>query len=116
MKKSLLVLLLAVLLPSLLLGWLALRTTEEQQIVLERRTVELYQKETDQVATAASSLVNEQRRLFGDTLRQLLAEEKPRALAEHFAAQLRSRWPQKAVGFAIDRTGNLFSPSARESA
>src|SRR3954453_8142574 len=109
MKKRLLVLLLAVLLPSLLLGWLALRTTEEQQIVLERRTVELYQKETDQVATTASSLINEQRRQFGETLRQLLAEEKPQALAAHFTAQLRRRWAQPAVGFAIDRTGHLFS-------
>src|SRR3954463_892199 len=115
MKKSLLVLLLAVLLPSLLLGWLALRSTEEQQIVLERRTAELYQKETDQVATTASSLINEQRRLFGETLRQLLAEENPQQLAKLFTAPLRSRWSQSAVGFAIDRTGHLFSPSARDA-
>ena len=116
MKKSLLVLLLAVLLPSLLLGWLALRSTEEQQIVLERRTAELYQKETDQVATTASSLINEQRRVFGETLRQFLAEEKPKDLAVHFTTLLRTRWPQPAVGFAIDRTGHLFAPTTRDAA
>ena len=38
MKKSIWIFLLAVLLPSVVLGWLALRRAGEQQIVLERRT------------------------------------------------------------------------------
>src|SRR6476469_6552100 len=99
MKKSLLVLLLAVLLPSLLLGWLALRSAQEQQIVLERRTAELFQKETESVAAAARSVVSEQRRLFAETLQRLLAEEEPRVLAAHFTASLRQRWTQPALGF-----------------
>src|SRR4051812_31914760 len=116
MKKSLLVLLLAVLLPSLLLGWLALRSVEEQQIVLERRTAELYQKETDSIAAAARSVVSEQRRLFAETLRQMLAEEEPQALAKHFTASLRQRWPQAAIGFALQADGRLFSPTTRDAA
>ena len=50
MKKSIWIFLLAVLLPSAVLGWLALRSAEEQQIVFERRTAELYQKETEALA------------------------------------------------------------------
>ncbi len=115
MKKSFLVLLLAVLLPSLLLGWLALRSAQEQQIVLERRTAELYQQETDNVAAAARSLVSEQRRVFAETLRQLLARDEPQALAGHFTAALRAHWPQPAMGFALDDAGRFLSPTAREA-
>ncbi len=115
MKKSFLVLLLAVLLPSLVLGWLALRGTREQQIVLERRTAELYQQQTDTLATAARSLISEQRRVFADTLRQLLAEEAPPALANRFTGALRARWQQPAVGFALDDAGRFLSPTIRDA-
>ncbi len=116
MKKSFLVLLLAVLLPSLLLGWLALRSAREQQIILERRTAELYQRETDNVATTARSLVSEQRRIFAETLRQLLAQENPGALAGHFTTLLRARWSQPAIGFALDDAGRFLSPTVRDGA
>lgn len=115
MKKSLLVLLLAVLLPSLVLGWLALRSAQEQQIVLERRTAELYQKETDTVATAARSLISAERRAFAETLRQMLSSEKPQQLAGHFAVSLRTAWPQPAVGFALTTEGIICSPNLHDA-
>jgi signal transduction histidine kinase len=115
MKKSLLVLLLAVLLPSLVLGWLALRSAQEQQIVFERRTAELYQKETETVATAARSLISAERRAFAETLRQLLIGEKPQQLAGHFAVSLRSAWPQPAVGFALTTEGMICSPNLHDA-
>lgn len=116
MKKSFLVLLLAVLLPSLLLGWLALRNAREQQIVLERRTAELLQRETDSVATTARSLVSEQRRNFAETVRQLLAQENPHTLADRFTVLLRSRWQQPAIGFALNDAGHFLSPTVRDAA
>lgn len=115
MKKSLLVLLLAILLPSLVLGWLALRSAQEQQIVLERRTTELYQKETDAIATAARSIVSAERRAFAETLRQMLASEKAQTLAGHFAVSLRSAWPQPAVGFALTTDGMICSPNLHDA-
>ena len=48
MKRSIWIFLLAIVLPSIGLGWLALRSANEQQIILERRTAELYQKAADQ--------------------------------------------------------------------
>lgn len=116
MKKSFLVLLLAVLLPSLLLGFLALRNVQEQQIVLERRTAELYQQQTDKVATSARSLISEQRHAFAETLRQLLAEENATVLASHFTARLRTRWNQPAIGFALDEAGHFLSPTLQDAA
>jgi signal transduction histidine kinase len=107
--------LVAIVLPSIGLGWLALRSANEQQIVLERRTAELYQKETDAVAGEARGLIDEERRAFAERVRQLLASESPSQLAKDFAAKLTRVWPRPAIGFALSAEGNLISPSAEEA-
>jgi hypothetical protein len=111
LKKSIWIFLLAVLLPSLVLGWLALRSAEEQQIILERRTAELYQKETESAAAAVRAGIDEQRRAFNDAVNALLARSDARKLGGEFAALLPGAWPRKAVGFAIDRDGRMLSPT-----
>lgn len=109
-------LLLAVLLPALLLGGLALRTTREQQIILERQTAELCQKETDSVAAAARAVVADRREAFSDAVRELLAKTRAPALAPQFTSALAKRWPQPAVGFALDPSGRLVAPTTADVA
>lgn len=115
MKRSIWIFLLAIVLPSIGLGWLALRSANEQQIILERRTAELYQKETDAVASEARGLIEEERRAFAERVRQLLASESAPQLARDFAAKLSRAWPRPAIGFALSADGNLISPSAEEA-
>ena len=115
MKRSIWIFLLAIVLPSIGLGWLALRSANEQQIILERRTAELYQKETDAVASAARTLIEEERRAFAEQVRQLLAGSSAPELARDFAAKLSRAWPRPAIGFALSAEGNLISPSAEEA-
>jgi signal transduction histidine kinase len=114
-KRSIWIFFLAIVLPSIGLGWLALRSANEQQIILERRTAELYQKETDAVASAARGLIEEERRAFADRVRQLLAGESAPQLAQDFAAKLSRASPRPAIGFALSAEGNLISPSAEEA-
>jgi signal transduction histidine kinase len=114
-KRSIWIFLLAIVLPSVGLGWLALRSANEQQIILERRTAELYQKETDAVASAARTLIEDERRAFADRVRQLLASESAPELARDFAAKLSRAWPRPAIGFALSADGNLISPSEEEA-
>jgi signal transduction histidine kinase len=114
-KRSIWIFLVAIVLPSVGLGWLALRSANEQQIILERRTAELYQKETDAIASAARSLIEEERRAFAERVRQLLASESAAELARDFAAKLTRAWPRPAIGFALSADGNLISPSAEEA-
>jgi signal transduction histidine kinase len=114
-KKSIWIFLLAVLVPSVVLGWLALRSASEQQIILERRTAELYQKETEAVAAAARTLIDDERRAFNNAVQQLLAKEEPAKLARSFAVQLSKEWQRKAVGFALGADGKLISPSASDA-
>jgi len=114
-KRSIWIFLLAIVLPSIGLGWLALRSANEQQIILERRTAELYQKETDAVASEARGLIEEERRAFAERVRQLLANSSAPELARDFAAKLARAWPRPAIGFALSAEGNLISPSAEEA-
>src|ERR1043166_5369812 len=111
MKKSVWIFLLAVFLPGAVLGWLALRSAEEQQIVFERRTAELYQKETESLAVTVRDTVDAERRVFGETVHRLLAKGDAEALARDFTNTLADAWEMKAVGFAINREGKLVSPS-----
>ena len=115
MKRSIWIFFLAILLPSIGLGWLALRGANEQQIILERRTAELYQKETDAVASAARSLIEEERRAFADRVRQLKADATASEISRDFATKLSGVWTRRAIGFALSSEGNLISPSAQEA-
>ncbi|MDR3403153.1 MAG: HAMP domain-containing sensor histidine kinase [Chthoniobacter sp.] len=115
MKKSIWIFLLAVLLPSIVLGWLALRSADEQQIILENRTAALYQKETENAAVAARSLIDDQRRAFNETVRQLLAKADPQMLADNFSTELAKAWPRKAIGFSIGANGNLCAPAPQRA-
>ena len=110
MKKSIWIFLLAVLLPSIVLGWLAVRSADEQQIILENRTAALYQKETENAAVAARALVDDERRAFNETVRQLLAKANPQLLANNFSTELARTWPRKAIGFSLGETGMLCAP------
>lgn len=116
MRKSLWIFLLAVLVPSAVLGWLALRSAEEQKIILERRTLELYQHETEALATATRGVIDEQRRAFNDAVRKMLAQSSADDLAKKFSAELPKTWPINAVGFTIGQDGRLLSPSPRAAA
>ncbi len=116
MTKSAAIFLLAVLAPSVVLGWLALRSAQEQQIILERRTAELYQTEADRLAANARAIVDDQRRGFEEAVRKLIAERTPDRLAREFASALAGAWPRKAVGFAIGRDGRILSPTAQDAA
>jgi signal transduction histidine kinase len=114
-KRSIWIFLFAIVLPSIGLSWLALRSANEQQIILERRTAELYQKETDAVAISARILIEEERRAFAAQVRRLMASESAPELARDFAAKLSRVWPRPAIGFALNVEGNLISPSAEEA-
>ena len=116
MKKSIWIFLLAVLLPSVVLGWLALRSAEEQQIILEKRTAELYQTETENAASAARALIDDERRAFNEAVRRLLAKGGAQKLANNFSTELEKEWPRKAVGFALNSAGTICAPPTQRAA
>src|SRR5882724_8321331 len=111
MKKVALVLLLAVIAPSLALAWLAVRSLRDQEYLLQRQQSLLYQGVADAVATESQSLLNSYEREFAAVVAQMLAGHSPPEITATFDDQLRQRWPLAQVGFAVSITGSILSPS-----
>ncbi|HTY89527.1 MAG TPA: histidine kinase dimerization/phospho-acceptor domain-containing protein, partial [Candidatus Acidoferrum sp.] len=111
MKRVALVFVLAVLLPSLVLAWLALRSLRDQQFLLERQEALLCQQVTDALAAKISDFLAQQQQAFGAQVESLLAGRDARAAAAQFDAELRRRWPLAEVGFCVTVSGQILSPS-----
>ena len=116
-KKSVWIFLLIVLLPAVVLGWLALRSADEQRFILERRTAELFQTEVDAVASTIREAMIVERQSFAAAVRRLLADKPDAtALARDFSNTLPEVWKRKAVGFALGPDGKLLAPSPATAA
>ncbi len=111
MKKVALVLLLAVVVPSLVLAWLAVRSLRDQEYLLQRQQSLLYQGVADAVANEAQTLLNSYEREFAGTVGLMLVGHAPEEVTRTFDDQLRQRWPLAQVGFAVNLTGTILSPS-----
>ena len=111
MKKIALVFALAVFVPSLLLAWLAVRSLRDQQLVLERQQLLLYQEVADSLAKAAEDYLSQQQHDFGQQVETLLAKQNTDAIAKSFDDRLRTNWPVADVGFVVTQNGLLVCPS-----
>src|ERR1017187_1514020 len=110
MKKVALVFVLAVLLPSLVLAWLAVRSLRDQQFLLERQQSLLCQHVTDTLAQNISDYLAQRQQEFGTQVESLLAGRDARTAAVRFDSELRQRWPLADVGFCVTLSGQILSP------
>jgi signal transduction histidine kinase len=111
MKKVALVFVLAVLLPSLVLAWLAMRSLRDQQFLLERQQSLLDQRVTDTLAQNISDYLAQRQQEFAAQVESLAASGDPQTLAAQFDNQLRQHWPLAEVGFCVTASGKILSPS-----
>src|SRR5436190_1936385 len=111
MKKVALVFLLAVFVPSLVLAWLAVRSLEDQQFVLERQQSLLYQGIADARAKEVQEALAEYQRDFTLKVSGLLSSHTPQETAKTFDDLLRKDWPLAQVGFVVTLTGDIICPS-----
>ena len=110
MKKVAFVFVVAVLVPSLVLAWLAVRSLRDQQFLLERQQSLLYQRVTDALAKNVSDHLSRQQQLFSQ-LAEMLGRKNPRDAAIQFDNQIRQMWPLAEVGFCVTLSGNITCPS-----
>ncbi|MFZ0828075.1 MAG: ATP-binding protein [Verrucomicrobiia bacterium] len=111
MKKVALVFVVAVLLPSLVLAWLAVRSLRDQQFLLERQQSLLCQRVTDALAQNISDYLAQQQQAFGAQVEDLAAGKDAQAVAAEFDSELRTRWPLAEVGFCVTLSGKILAPS-----
>ncbi len=110
MKKVAVVFVLAVLLPSLILAWLAVRSLRDQQFVLERQQSLLHQGVTDSTAKQIQDLILAHQHEFGSQIEAMLAHNSAREIANSFDERLRTNWPPAKVGFVVTTGGEVLSP------
>lgn len=115
MKKVAIVFVLAVIAPSLVLAWLAVRSLRDQEAVVERQQTLLYQAVADTVAREVGAKLGEERQLFIQRVEALLQTNSPRDLAARFDATLRPEWPLAEIGFAVSLEGKVLAPSLFDS-
>ena len=112
MKKVAIVFVVAVLVPSLVLAWLAVRSLRDQQFLLERQQSLLDQRVTDALATDIASRLAQQQQEFSAQVENLAAGKDAREVAAQFDNQLRQSWPLAEVGFCVTLSGKILSPAA----
>ncbi len=110
MKKVALVFVVAVILPSLVLAWLAVRSLRDQQFLLERQQSLIDQHATDALAQNISDYLAQQQQEFSAQVESLAATGDVQKLAAQFDDQLRRRWPLAEVGFCVTAAGKILSP------
>ena len=110
MKKVALVFVLAVLVPSLVLAWLAVRSLRDQQFLLERQQSLLDQHVTDTLAQNISDYLTQRQREFSAQVENMAAAGDARTLASRFDDELRKHWPLAEVGFCVTASGKILSP------
>lgn len=117
MRRSAWIFLAVILLPSLVLAWMAVRSARDQQVILEHQQAIICQDITDTLAKQIQDQVDSARLSFMQTTDQILQREKnssPQTLATSFNQQLRRSWSLAEVGFVVDSRGVVYSPSPGE--
>lgn len=116
MKRVALLFVLAVLVPSVVLAWLAGRSLSDQHFILERQQSLLYQNVADAVAKQVQTLLDEAVRGFGLEVEALLLAQRTNGFPQDFDDSLRARWPLADVGFAVGTNGSLLAPQPTKRA
>lgn len=114
MKKVALIFVLAVLLPSLVLGWLAVRSLRDQQFLLERQQSLLCQRVTDTLAQNIAGQLLQWQQEFNAQVEGIVDGQNPRSVAAGFDNLIRQRWPLADVGFCVTLSGKILAPSPND--
>jgi signal transduction histidine kinase len=109
MRKFALIFVLAVFLPSVVLGWLALDSLRNQGFVFERQQELLLQGTSDTLAERIRGILGEKLNEFGNQVDQLASGTDVVAFDE----RIRAIWPAATVGFVVTLNGKLVAPSAK---
>jgi signal transduction histidine kinase len=111
MRKVAIIFLLALIVPSGALAWLALRSLHDEQLILRARQTQLFQAVADSFAQQTQTLISDKQREFGNTVEAMLTTAPLDEVANTFDERVRKAWPWAEVGFAVTLDGNVTSPN-----
>jgi signal transduction histidine kinase len=111
MRKVAWAFVLAVILPSLILAWLAVRSLRDQQFLLERQQSLLYQGVTDGVAKDVQDVLGQFQHTFTAKTVLILQQHSVDEASLSFDELLRKEWNLARVAFTVTLNGKILSPS-----
>ncbi|HXF10011.1 MAG TPA: hypothetical protein VN625_04445, partial [Desulfuromonadaceae bacterium] len=111
MKKVAIVFVVAVILPSLALAWLAVRSLRDEQFLVERQESLLCQRATDSLAQNISEYLAQKQQEFNAQVESIVGNNDAREIGAQFDNEIRRRWSLADVGFCVTLSGRILSPS-----
>ena len=112
MRRAALIFLAAVLLPCLVLAWLAIRSEEDQQVILQHQQAIIDQGVTDSLAlNVRTKMDGRAGRFRPHHPADADAGRSPRGFGGRIRPEIRRAWPLAQVGFAVDLQGTLYAPA-----
>lgn len=115
MKKLATVFLVAVLVPTVVLAWLALRSMRDQEIVVNSQRALLHQRATDALAADINLYMDDVRVYFAQIVGEMLEEDGVEKLSGSFNERLQDAWSQASHGSVVTEEGTILSPTAEEA-
>jgi signal transduction histidine kinase len=115
MRRAAWIFLAAILLPCLVLAWLAVRSEQDQQVILQHQQAIIDQGVADSLAQNVRNQMDGVITDFVQTNQRMLATAgSPHELAQGFNHKIREAWPLAQVGFAVDLQGTIYAPDRSE--
>lgn len=116
MRKIGIIFVATVLTPSLVLAWLAFRSLRDQELVIERQRVLLYEAAAQSVVKDIVEFFAYEQSQFGQAIESALVKENPLRLAETFDPAVMNMYGLADVGFAVTLEGRMLAPSLLDRA
>jgi len=111
MKKLAIVFVVAVLVPSVVLAWLAMRSLRDQEIVVQSQLALLHQGRTDSLAADLRVAMDDIRSYFGTLIDELVEENDTEFLCTQIDPIVRSRWGQALTAAVVTESGEWLAPA-----
>jgi len=111
MKRLAAVFLVAVLVPTLALAWLAVRSMRDQELVINSQRALLHQRSADALAGDLRVFLDDVRVFYGQLVDEMIEEQGPETLSRNFDELIRTRWSQARFGSVVTDTGEIVSPA-----
>lgn len=110
MKKLATVFIVAVMVPTLVLAWLAVRSMRDQEIVINSQRALLHQRASDALAADLNTFMDDVRFFFSQLVDELVVEQGAEPLSRNFDTVIQDRWKQASFGCVVTDDGKFLSP------
>ena len=114
MKRIALVFFLAILLPSILLAALAIRSVRDQSLITNSQRVLFYESTCESVAAEINLFMDEVRIFHGQLIDELVGRQQS-GIVETFDVAITDSWSQAAVGAVVSAGGEIITPQPGKS-